>query len=79
VASQAAFGDEAPELLLPRAEIVDLRYDIRCHEADIVTVERILRAGITETDPNLHARSLAWAFGKKKPPILADERLLSNR
>jgi hypothetical protein len=55
-AADPAFGDQAAKLLLPGAEIVDGGDRIDGHEADIVPVQRILRAGITEAGPDLHAR-----------------------
>ena len=41
----------ALELLLPRVEAVDLGDRVDRHEADIVPVQRILRARIAEADP----------------------------
>jgi hypothetical protein len=59
VAAEAAFRDQAPELLLPGTKAVRLGNRVESHEADIVSVKRILCARIAEADPELHARSLA--------------------
>src|SRR3954447_17994309 len=54
MATDAAFRDEAAELLLPGTEAVHLGDDVGRHEPDIVPVQRIFAAGISETDPELH-------------------------
>ncbi len=59
VAADAAFGDQASELLLPWAEAVHLGDDVGRHHADIVPVKRIFRAGISEAHPDLHRVHLA--------------------
>ena len=59
LAADPAFGDEAAELLLPRAEIMRLGDHVSRHEADVVPVECIFRTGIPEADPKLHGASLA--------------------
>jgi hypothetical protein len=41
-------------------------------------VKRILRAGISKADPELHAAHLAWARRKKKPPADQGERFLNG-
>ena len=71
VAADAAFADQAAELLLPRAEAMHLGDGVGRHEADIVPVQRILRAGIAEADPDLHRRRLACQRKKKPPTLLA--------
>jgi hypothetical protein len=71
-----AFRDEAAEFLLPGTEVVRLGNDVGSHEADIVPLQRIFRAGIPEADPELHGRSLAGAGDKQKPPAPSDERFL---
>ena len=57
--AHATLGDEAAELLRPGPKGVRLGDEVRGHEADIVPVQRILRARIAETDPDLHRRDLA--------------------
>src|SRR4029079_7916005 len=69
-----SFGDQAAEFLGPWREAVHLGDDVGGHEADIVSLQRIFRAGITEADPELHRRSLAGAAIKKKPPAGEGER-----
>ena len=59
VATDTTLGDQASELLLPGAEVVRLGDDVGRHEPDIVPVERIFRARITEADPKLHRAPLA--------------------
>ena len=59
MAADAAFGDQAPEFLLPRAEIMHLGDDVGRHEADIVPLKRIFGARIAKADPQLHRRPLA--------------------
>ena len=54
VAADAAFADQAAEFLLPRAEAMHRGDGVGRHEADIVAVERILRARIAEAGPDLH-------------------------
>jgi hypothetical protein len=56
-AADAAFADEAPEFLGPRRKAVHVGDDIGRHEADVVPVQRILHARISEADPDLHAAS----------------------
>ena len=67
-----AFRGQAAELLRPGREVVHLGDDIGRHEADIVPLQRILRAGIPKADPELHARPLACAWRKKKPPASSE-------
>src|SRR5688572_2161005 len=71
VATDTAFRDEAPELLLPRSEVAHLGDEVSGHHADIVSVKRIFRAGISKAHPDLHCDHLACAWRKKKPPILS--------
>src|SRR4051812_39095068 len=77
--ADAAFSDQAAELLLPRTKAVCFGHDVGRHEADIVPVQRILRARIAEADPQLHRTHLACVVAKKKPPAGEGERfLISN-
>src|SRR3954464_9628515 len=79
VPAQAPLRYEAPEFLLPGAKAMDLGDNVDRHEPDIVPMECILRAGISEADPELHARSLACAQRKKKPPAGKGERFLVQK
>ena len=67
-----ATDDEAAELLLPRAKVVHFGDDVGGHEADVVPLQRIFRAGIPKTDPELHGGWLAGAGpNKNRPPFRA--------
>src|SRR4051812_42424109 len=68
LAADAAFADQAPELLRPWTEAVRLRDHVGAHEADVVALHRIFGARIAEPDPELHGAALACGPGKKKPP-----------
>ena len=53
--------------------------DVGGHEADIVPLQRILRAGIAEADPDLHCGSLAGApANKNRSPCEASGYLRSE-
>src|SRR5215213_2437000 len=75
LAADTAFRDEASEFLLPRPEAMHFGDDVGSHHPDIVPVQRIFRARISEAHPDLHYDHLACAWRKKKPPTLSDERL----
>ena len=66
LAADAAFRDQAAELLRPGPKAVRLGDDVGGHEADIVPLERILRAGIAEADPELHRRSASVSAAQKE-------------
>jgi hypothetical protein len=65
IPADSAFRDEAAEFLLPWAEAMGFGDDVDGHEADVVPVQRILRARISKADPDLHCRSLAGARANK--------------
>jgi hypothetical protein len=59
-----AFLQPALELLLHRPEAVHVGDHVERHEADVVPVHRVLRTGVTEADPELHAEPLK---AKRRP------------
>ncbi len=54
VAPDPALAGEGAEFFLPGAETVHFGDGVDRHEADIVPVQRILRAGISKACPDLH-------------------------
>jgi hypothetical protein len=54
LSSSTFFLHPALELLLDGAEVMDIGNRVERHEADVVAVQRILRSGISEADPELH-------------------------
>ena len=53
------FAHPAAELLRFGAEAMDLGDGVDRHEPDVVPVQRVLRAGIAETGPDLHLARVA--------------------
>ena len=72
-----SFGDLALKFGPPAGESVILGDPVNGHKADVVTVLRVFRAGISKADNQFHARNLscrsargqtprAWEAGKRK-------------
>src|SRR5687767_9240366 len=76
VAADAALARQAAEFLLPGAEAMHRGDGVDGHEADVVPVERILRARIAKACPDLHRRR---ACQQKRPPRKRDGRPCSKR
>src|SRR3546814_18696985 len=63
----------------PRIEAVNLGDGVHGHEADVVPVERILRARITKADPKLHGKEMAPKTRSGAGPVRIRLRRLPHR
>src|SRR5690606_17500383 len=79
VTGDTAFLQPALELLLGRREAVHLGNDVERHEADIVPVHRILRTGISKTNPELHGGALSESWRQAQALRAASYRLAPSR
>src|SRR5690606_13806378 len=79
VTGDTALLQPALELLLGRREAVHLGNDVERHEADIVPVHRILRTGISKTNPELHGGALSESWRQAQALRAASYRLAPSR
>jgi ABC-type hemin transport system ATPase subunit len=58
---------------------MDIGHGVDHHEADIVPVKSVLRAGIAETYPDLHRNRSYLSLSSKKPDRVSTARLLMQQ
>ena len=70
LAANPAFLQPAEELLLDRAEAMDIGDGVRRHEAGVVPLHGVQGTGIAEADPELHGKTpLSRRRQGRQPPL----------